>query len=894
MVRLRRLGYGAAAAIAFIGSIGTRDPVWMLVTLLAVIGFFAGTGFRMPDRRLMAGLITDHVVALSLWWMVGPSSVVDLLPIVIISLSAFILPTRTAIPTILTGIAVVAARIPLHLAGTESIFPMYWSDEAGLTSDVVIAVVALIVLAIASAAVFFSVGSLIERSRLQLSDSEHRYRTLVEASPDAILIHQGGALKFVNEAAAIMLGYRIPHAALEMAYLDHVAPEDRASEIERMHQVAEGQLTELAEIRLLRTDRSLHTVEAVGIPAEFNGKPAVQVVLRDVTARQALSDTQQLLEAAFDSSASGMAVVDMQGNYLRVNQAQCDLFGHSREEFLMMTWRDLTDPTDIEASDAAVAQLIADDTEDSFSISKNYVHADGSLVSGHTTVTLIRDTNGKPAYLYSHTIDMTAATAAEEALRASELRYRNLFERIPVAMYRSTPEGEVLDANPALVDLMGFERRDPLLGLASHDIYVDPAARARWKSEISQSGTVLGFEAQMRRRDGSTFWSSDSAQIVRDVDGSILYYEGAIIDLSAQKSAEQARRRLTRIIEATPDIVVVLDPSGWVTYANTAARSYFSIDDGQEPPYLHVSQAIDRETMSLLVGDIIPTLKDGEAWTGEFELIAADGTGLPVSCVGLAHYSDAGELARFSAVLRDVSEQVETTRQLQDLVRTKDEFVASVSHELRTPLTAVVGLAQELRDHWKVFEEDELEDLIKLIADQGTEVSAIVQDLLVAARADIGSITINPTVIDVSEQVEAAIRTIPKELVERFDIDVKTVSAWADAGRLRQIIRNLVTNALRYGGPNVSIEAHNGGGVAVVNVTDDGSGIPPADRQRIFDPYFRAHNMPSQPASVGLGLTVSRQLAELMSGELTYEYRDGVSKFSVQLPTEPKAKYPAS
>ncbi len=120
------------------------------------------------------------------------------------------------------------------------------------------------------------------------------------------------------------------------------------------------------------------------------------------------------------------------------------------------------------------------------------------------------------------------------------------------------------------------------------------------------------------------------------------------------------------------------------------------------------------------------------------------------------------------------------------------------------------------------------------------------------------------------------------------------MSAWADAGRLRQIIRNLVTNALRYGGPNVSIEAHNGGGVAVVNVTDDGSGIPPADRQRIFDPYFRAHNMPSQPASVGLGLTVSRQLAELMSGELTYEYRDGVSKFSVQLPTEPKAKYPAS
>jgi signal transduction histidine kinase len=83
----------------------------------------------------------------------------------------------------------------------------------------------------------------------------------------------------------------------------------------------------------------------------------------------------------------------------------------------------------------------------------------------------------------------------------------------------------------------------------------------------------------------------------------------------------------------------------------------------------------------------------------------------------------------------------------------------------------------------------------------------------------------------------------------------------------------------------VRVRAHNGANQAVVDVTDDGRGIPAADRARIFDPYFRAHDDPTQPASVGLGLTVSRQLAELMGGELDYSYENGLSTFSVRLPT---------
>jgi PAS domain S-box-containing protein len=539
-------------------------------------------------------------------------------------------------------------------------------------------------------------------------------------------------------------------------------------------------------------------------------------------------------------------------------------------------------------------KAFSEDVSDNWQAEARLVRKDGSVLPTWLTVTVIRSETGTPLRLFGQIIDMTDVRRSEEALRFSEERYRTLFERIPVALYRSTPDGQILDANPALVELMGFHERDDLIALQSHDVYVDPEARATWHEAISAHGTILGFEAQLRRRDESRFWAQDSARIVRSADGEIMYYEGAIIDVTAQKTAEEARLRLARIIEATPDIVVVMDPNGWITYANTAARDFFSIGSDQQPPYLHVSQALERDTMRVLVGDIIPTLGDGHAWTGEFNLISADGSKLPVSAVGLAHHAEDGSLGRFSAVLRDVSVQAEATQQLRDLVRTKDEFVASVSHELRTPLTAVVGLAHELGDHWRMFEEEELEDLIRVIADQATEVSAIVQDLLVAARADIGSITINPTIIDISKEVAAALMTVPEELMRRIDLDISTVIAWADPGRFRQIIRNLLTNALRYGGPEIGIDAHNDHGRAVVNVIDNGSGIESADRRRIFDPYFRAHDTPSQPASVGLGLAVSRQLAELMNGELTYDYSAGLSTFSLRLPVEPPTRYSGS
>jgi two-component system sensor histidine kinase KdpD len=228
------------------------------------------------------------------------------------------------------------------------------------------------------------------------------------------------------------------------------------------------------------------------------------------------------------------------------------------------------------------------------------------------------------------------------------------------------------------------------------------------------------------------------------------------------------------------------------------------------------------------------------------------------------------------------------TERLEHLVHSKDQFIASVSHELRTPLTAVVGFAELLANEDADLTAEDRSDLVTTIAREASDLSAIVEDLLVAARSELGTIRVTATPVDVRGTVDLVLRALPTS--HRLRITVSSdPSTWAlgDPARLRQIIRNLVSNAVRYGGPNIGVEVEHDQTTTAVRVIDDGPGIPDADRNRIFLPYEVTGEAATQPASVGLGLTVSRDLAERMGGTLTYDHSNGRSVFEVLLPNAP-------
>jgi signal transduction histidine kinase len=215
-----------------------------------------------------------------------------------------------------------------------------------------------------------------------------------------------------------------------------------------------------------------------------------------------------------------------------------------------------------------------------------------------------------------------------------------------------------------------------------------------------------------------------------------------------------------------------------------------------------------------------------------------------------------------------------------ELLADKDRFVASVSHEVRTPLTAVVGLAHALADPSYGLDGQERTELLATLVEQSEEVASIIDDLLTAARAGSGQLELVIGDVDLVAQAQA----VAPEGTPIYTDFQATHLVRADPIRVRQILRNLLSNAKRYGGPNVRIGVRTEDSTTTVSVEDDGDAIPVDQIDEIFTPYGRAHDRPGLTDSVGLGLTVSRQLARMMGGDVDYAHADGWSTFRLSLP----------
>jgi signal transduction histidine kinase len=267
--------------------------------------------------------------------------------------------------------------------------------------------------------------------------------------------------------------------------------------------------------------------------------------------------------------------------------------------------------------------------------------------------------------------------------------------------------------------------------------------------------------------------------------------------------------------------------------------------------------------------------------TGSFE-VTLDVDGVETHRV-LNWIADSDDKRSVLVVATDITSQKAAERALSDQIRYKDEFIASVSHELRTPLTAVVGLAEEVVRRDSVIGPEERDELMTIVAEQSREVADLVEDLLVAARAAGGNLSIHPKQLDMGEMVRGILSPWNGAFELHLDAGLLT---FADPGRVRQVLRNLTTNAIRYGGPHRRIAAFHRDDFTIVEVRDDGQPIPANHREIMFEPYERTRDQrSSQPESVGLGLTVARSLAEAMGGSVSYEHDGEESVFRLSLPS---------
>ena len=538
--------------------------------------------------------------------------------------------------------------------------------------------------------------------------------------------------------------------------------------------------------------------------------------------------------------------------------------------------------------------------------------------------------------------DVTERQQAAAALKESEARYRGLFEGVPVGVYRTSPSGEIVDANPTLAELLGHGEPSEVIGRMAQDFYVDPTDREAWQQQVETDETSSAHEIRLERADGTTIWVRDSGRDLRDSNGEVIGYEGTLEDVTERRQAEERlramlaaqRRRLLyeealtacshallvgtddRALEAALDALlsatgvsaVFVERNEEDPDLGLVTNLLYEVDtNGQPPDYEHwrrvpwaempgaYSRLSRGEPYAFGVRDLEGEERkfyDGSPTRSELDipiLVAGEWQGL----IGFADFEQERPWKEDEiALLRTASQMIgafwerqQAHQRLQELVHYKDEFVASVSHELRTPLTAVVGLSEELANVPPgSFSLEELGEFHRLIAQQSREVAYIVEDLLVAARVEIETVSIDTQPVDLDAEVAATIDGWPSEFGTAHHQPGGGKVA-ADPTRVRQIVRNLLTNAARYGGERVVVVTRSESGIGFMQVRDNGKGVDADDVERIFQPYERATQAGSaRPGSVGLGLYVSRQLARLMGGDLNCRREDQETVFELSLP----------
>ena len=520
--------------------------------------------------------------------------------------------------------------------------------------------------------------------------------------------------------------------------------------------------------------------------------------------------------------------------------------------------------------------------------------------------------------------DVSAQRRAESELIETRLNFRSFFERIPVALYRSRPNGEIIQANRALVDLLGARSEAELLGMDAGAMYVDSVDRERLNQMLAEQRTVVGFESRMRRLDGTVIWVRDTTRMIDTDVGEI--YEGALVDVTGRRSIEdelwaraiqqEAAASIGQIALEADDISLVMrsvtesvarvlrtdgaailarSPDG--SFSLLGHTSTFDLDP------LATASLADRAHMTAApvvlrsaveVRFAAPRLAETSVESVIAVMIpGADidfGTLIALSRTERVFSSeDLNFLHSVANVLAAAIDRASAKARLETLLRSKDAFVASVSHELRTPLTVVNGMALELNERWAELTQEECAEFTRMLVEQSQDMSDLIEDLLVAARANVGSVTVVSEPIEIDRHIRSVLASYPPAPGRTIRVDVHEGIVDADPMRVKQILRNLITNAIRYGGPNIEVVMTSTSGAHVVEVIDDGSGIPVEDRDRVFEPYERAHTAIGLPGSVGLGLTVSRTLAELMGGSLTYRYEGG-SRFRLELSRDTDAE----
>ena len=580
---------------------------------------------------------------------------------------------------------------------------------------------------------------------------------------------------------------------------------------------------------------------------------------------------------------------DGNGKLIYLNRAGERLFGRSAQSIAGTTpwWTEVVHPDD---RDAFVASLA---TETPSEVVFRIVRPNGISVAVCQHVQRVITADGGTETLAVAT-EVNGSTASERALREAEASYHALIDTLPLCMLVKDCDSKRILANRRYLEVHD-KTLEEMIGKTDADLFPRQLAEkfTRDDQEVIRTGTTLHGQEEYRTASGKRLWIERIKCPLRDADGRITGVQLLFWDITDKRQAEEAleqeRHLLQTLLETIPDAIYFKDRESRFLRISKSMAEKFGLNDSSEAigktdadifTEEHAQQARADEVAVMESGEPLVALVEKETWPDR------DDTWCSTTKMPLRNSN--GEIVGTFGISRDITELKKTEDELREArdaanaaSRAKSEFVANMSHEIRTPMNGIIGMAELLGDTSLTRGQTDYLGMIRQSADS---LLRLLNDILDFSKIEAGKLELESLTFNLSDCVgkttqtlairaaekglELACRIAP-ELPERFI---------GDPGRVRQMIVNLVGNAIKFTEKGeivvevTEVSRSNGRIRLHFSVKDTGIGIPPDKQTAVFEAFTQADASTTRRfGGTGLGLAISSQLVQMMKGEIWLE-----------------------
>jgi PAS domain S-box-containing protein len=472
--------------------------------------------------------------------------------------------------------------------------------------------------------------------------------------------------------------------------------------------------------------------------------------------------------------------------------------------------------------------------------------------------------------------------------REKEQRFTQLFESLQEGVYISNAQGKLLEVNPALVTILGYDSKEDLLNLPPEQLSADPAGEPPLGHGGSQSGRTRTREVRLRKKDGGVAVCVDTSTGVM-LEGRIVRYQGTLVDVTEKHALERQLRRQEEfrqhLLESFPDLILVLDLQGQYTFVSSRIGELL----GFGPEHLLGKNVDDVENTSPELAELYRAVATGQSSRTSCEYGSRHHDGSWRTMLGMASpLLDAeGKPAGVIISVRDVTIEKRLEQQIiqSERLAAMGQMIGGFAHELNNPLTSILGMAELLQEG---DASEGARKQIGVLQQQARRAAEIVQNLQYFARPPVPG----RSQVDLNELVQRTVQMQAYPLRKSnitvdFLPELAMPPVEADPNQLMQVFLNLLLNAeqaIRESREKGTIRVRIGRKPDSVWIVfqDDGPGITPENLAHIFDPFFTTKR-PGR--GTGLGLSICKTVLREHGGNIeAASAPGGGAVFTITLP----------